>query len=155
MPKYFESEWSYAQYRLPTQTEHISLSQTSIRTPGRDPDVPDEERCVVGWIAAPPTPGAPPEHQLVALTWTGGWYRLTLPVSSTLPTPAGAPTRTPLSASPPTRTPLLPPVPSRAASTVQSGRADKGKGKEREKDKSRSACTLQEFRRFGRFDGWL
>lgn len=153
IPKYFESEWSYAQYRLPTQAAHISLSQTSIRTPGRDPDVADEERCVVGWVAAAATPGGPLEHQLVALTWTGGWYRLALPV----PAPASATQRTPLSASPPTHSPLLPPSPSRPPSTIQSGRMDKGKGKERDKEneKSRSACTLQEFRKFGRFDGWL
>ena len=27
IPKYFESEWSYARFRIPTQSAHISLTQ--------------------------------------------------------------------------------------------------------------------------------
>ncbi|KAF8192472.1 hypothetical protein BJ912DRAFT_962082 [Pholiota molesta] len=77
---YFESEWSYAQYRIPVQSSHISLSSTS-RSAGVD--LPEEERCVVGWIEAPAEDPAAPsnakEYQLIALTYTGGWYRLSLP----------------------------------------------------------------------------
>ncbi|KAJ7636611.1 hypothetical protein FB45DRAFT_1138370 [Roridomyces roridus] len=78
LPKYFQSERSYAQYRIPVQSAHISLSQTSsMRAPPSDVD---EERCVVGWIEAPGTEeGGWVEHQLVALTYAGGWYRLLLP----------------------------------------------------------------------------
>jgi hypothetical protein len=97
---------------------------------------------------------------MIALTWAGGWYRLTLPGSSSAVTSTPPETlhRTPLGASPPTRTPLLPPQPTRPASTSAStSRPDKGKGKakDRDKDKDKSRCTLQEFRKFGRFDGWL
>ncbi|KAJ7638702.1 SVP1-like protein 2 [Roridomyces roridus] len=121
LPKYFESEWSYAQYRIPVQSAHISLSQTSsMRAPPSDVD---EERCVVGWIEAPGTEeGGPVEHQLVALTYAGGWYRLSLPQASSS---------------------------KNAAST--------SKGKEKEKkdsDRPSRNCVLQEFRRFGRVDGW-
>src|ERR1700761_990718 len=38
LPKYFESEWSYAQYRIPTQSSHISLSATSVRSPTSEVD---------------------------------------------------------------------------------------------------------------------
>jgi hypothetical protein len=51
------------------------------------------------------------------------------------------------------------PVRNPPATSAASSRADKGKGKQRERDKdkekSSSQCTLVEFRRFGRFDGWL
>lgn len=172
LPKYFESEWSYAQYRIPMQSAHISLSSTSIRTPGRDPDVADEERCVVGWIKAPSErPGAGTEYQLVALTWTGGWYRLSLPAASAAPAVGtglgvpGSPPRaplSPLSSSPPTvhghvlagqeRRPRR----SSSGSIFSAGRSEKGKEREREKDKIKEGrlCVLQEFRRYGRWDGW-
>jgi WD repeat-containing protein 45 len=178
LPKYFESEWSYAQYRLPTQSAHIALSQTSIRTPGKDPDVPDEERCVVGWIEAPSRqPGAELEHQLLALTWTGGWYRLGLPAShdsrvtpaasssplagtSSTPGSPGIPGRTPLGSTPmppPSVTSLAKSGVKRAKSisgtVLSGGRSEKGKERERE-NKEGSDCVLEEFRRFGRWDGW-
>ncbi|KAG5642532.1 hypothetical protein DXG03_002605 [Asterophora parasitica] len=81
LPKYFDSEWSYAQYRIPTQSSHITLSAPASRSPTAD--VPDEERCVVGWIEAPTTPtptststsvseskctGVITEYQLITLT---------------------------------------------------------------------------------------
>ncbi|KAK0491000.1 SVP1-like protein 2 [Armillaria novae-zelandiae] len=80
LPKYFESEWSYAQYRIPVQSSHISLS----RSPAAN--VPDEERCVVGWIEGSDDPEP---YQLVALTYTGGWYRLSLPTSEPPPVASG------------------------------------------------------------------
>ncbi|KAJ3521250.1 hypothetical protein NM688_g9039 [Phlebia brevispora] len=42
LPKYFESEWSYAQYRIPAQSAHISLSAPPTKPPTAD--VTDEER---------------------------------------------------------------------------------------------------------------
>lgn len=123
LPKYFASEWSYASYRLPAPTAHISL-QSAMRGGGERGDggklrskdsegvvIPDDgdegltgreqaERCVVGWIEVPvKIPGAghkksgtaltkdsePEEemqYQLVALTYSGCWYRLSVPSSS-------------------------------------------------------------------------
>ena len=84
IPKYFESEWSYAQFRIPTQSAHISLTQQAAARDA-NPDLAEEEKCTVGWIEAPTTaaPPAPPspatDYQLIALTYTGGWYRLALP----------------------------------------------------------------------------
>jgi len=99
IPKYFESEWSYAQFRIPTQSAHISLTQQAAARDA-NPDLAEEEKCTVGWIQAPTLPSTsttsatsvtaqatataaalppPPEYQLIALTYTGGWYRLALP----------------------------------------------------------------------------
>ncbi|RDB22650.1 WD repeat domain phosphoinositide-interacting protein 3 [Hypsizygus marmoreus] len=156
LPKYFESEWSYAQYRIPTQSAHISISASSRRPAA---DVPDEERCVVGWIAATPENASDreteKEYQLVALTYTGGWYRLSLPshsnASISTSASSGA-TPLPLSSSPPRPASMARPRTSSASSVV--GR-DKGKEREREKEGKESRdCVLQEFRRFGRWDGW-
>ncbi|KAJ7499035.1 WD40-repeat-containing domain protein [Mycena latifolia] len=155
LPKYFESEWSYAQYRIPVQSSHISLSATSSMRPP-PPDV-DEERCVVGWIEAPddgnPNPG-PVEHQLVALTYAGGWYRLSLPNASSSKAvasggPAGSSTSPPKSVS-------MPRQRTSSGSSVLS-RFDKGKEKEKEKkngEKQSRKCVLEEYRKFGRWDGW-
>lgn len=142
------------------QSAHISLS-ASARSAAAAVDAPDEERCAVGWIkVASEDPAAPPdttEYQLVALTFTGGWYRLALPklagrakTSSAGPFGAGN-----MSVGLPPRAPLA----SRAGSVAGSSasRPDKGKEKEREKDKGKKEsrnCTLQEYRRFGRWDGW-
>lgn len=147
LPKYFESEWSYAQYRIPAQSAHIALSSAGTK---RSPtaDVPDEERCVVGWIEGPSSDvnQAANEYQLIALTYTGGWYRLSLPTSgnSIISTPT-------LSASPPRNTPLTRQRAGSGASVT--GRSDKGKEKEKE-GKEKRECILQEFRRYGRWDGW-
>ena len=109
------------------------------------------------------------EHQLVALTYTGGWYRLRLPGDS------GSHTSSPgepgsLQGSPkmgPSSLPISPPVikggvvnkgnlPRHRTSSVSSMRTDKGK--EREKGdvetKPSRKCTLEEYRKFGRWDGW-
>jgi hypothetical protein len=149
LPKYFGSEWSYAQYRIPVQTSHISISASS-----RPPiaDAPDEERCVVGWVEAPTDDSSNRgnvEYQLIALTYTGGWYRLSLPshgISSASPS-------TPLSGSPPMLSSMARQRTSSGSSVLS--KTDKGKEKEREKDgKESTDCVLQEFRRFGRWDGW-
>jgi hypothetical protein len=156
LPKYFDSEWSYAQYRIPAQSSHISISTPSPRSPTAD--VADEERCTVGWIETP-VPGnsqssqrPATEHQLVALTYTGGWYRLSLPNSGTSSTPPASPSRgVAISGSPP----KFPSIPRSRTSSNSSaiGRMDKGKEKEKEGKESRE-CALQEYRKFGRWDGW-
>lgn len=150
LPKYFESEWSYAQYRIPAQSAHISLSSThNKRSPTAD--IPDEERCVVGWIEGPSSDPNQPmnEYQLVALTYTGGWYRLSLPSFSNSTVPSNA--IPPLSTSPPGHSSTVRPRASSGASLA--GRSEKGKEKERE-GKEKRDCILQEFRRYGRWDGW-
>ncbi|KAK0468336.1 WD40-repeat-containing domain protein [Desarmillaria tabescens] len=141
LPKYFESEWSYAQYRIPTQSSHISLSSTSARSPTAD--VPDEERCVVGWI----------EGRSVALTYTGGWYRLSLPSlgHSELSTPTGS-SAYHATGSPPKPSSM---TRQRTPSVSSVGRSEKGKEKEKDKEgKEKRDCILREFRRYGRWDGW-
>ncbi|KDQ08286.1 hypothetical protein BOTBODRAFT_38117 [Botryobasidium botryosum FD-172 SS1] len=108
IPKYFSSEWSYAMYRLPTQSAHIALSQSL-----HPEQHAEEERCVVTWIQvfrksmpeqqqqqqaedkrrnvdAGTNPNLDPgreqegrwEWQLLALTYAGEWYRLSLPSAS-------------------------------------------------------------------------
>ncbi|KDR83857.1 hypothetical protein GALMADRAFT_262220 [Galerina marginata CBS 339.88] len=156
LPKYFESEWSYAQYRIPVQSSHISLSSTSRP---HAVDLPEEERCVVGWIQVSPensSTSAPStstrEYQLAVLTFTGGWYRLALPKLAGLSKRPQSPSSF-ASGSPPKLSNVLH---ARSISGSSStGRPDKGKEKERENDKKESRnCTLQEYRRFGRWDGW-
>lgn len=117
----------------------------------------------MGWIQAPSDDyddrlGEPPlEHQLVALTYTGGWYRLSLPKPSpptTTPIRTAANTAgTVVSGSPPQFTPMSRPRSSSGSSFV--GRLDKGKDVDREREGGAShECVLREFRRFGRWDGW-
>lgn len=155
LPKYFDSEWSYAQYRIPSQLSHIALSSTSSRS--QSTGITDEEKCAVGWIQAPVEDGDSNqvEHQLIALTYTGGWYRLGLPnkVSSTtrIPTSAGI---SPLSGSPPSVKSMHHPRSVNGSSFSRSN--NKGKEKEgTEKDRKESReCRLEEYRKFGRWDGW-
>ncbi|KAF8812338.1 hypothetical protein BYT27DRAFT_7087744 [Phlegmacium glaucopus] len=151
LPKYFESEWSYAQYRIPVQSSHISLSSRSSVA-----DLPDEERCVVGWINLnDDPPQATPEYQLIALTFTGGWYRLSLPkTGNSSKRNTGRPSTGLASGSPP-KSSFGPHTRSISGSSTTS-RLDKGKEKEkdREEKKDNRNCILQEYRRFGRWDGW-
>lgn len=158
LPKYFESEWSYAQYRIPVQSAHISLSSTT-RTP--EVDFPDEERCIVGWIQGPLEdalhPSTMPNYQLIALTYTGGWYRLALPRFANNSKITASPTLgySPLPGSPP-KPSHVPRAPRSISGSSTASKLDKGKKeKERPKDlKENRSCTLQEYRRFGRWDGW-
>ncbi|KAH8106109.1 WD40-repeat-containing domain protein [Cristinia sonorae] len=159
LPRYFGSEWSYAQYRIPTQSAHISLSAPASKLPTEDDF--DEEKCVVGWIQGPVSDEEDPdrvtatEHQLVALTYAGGWYRLGLPTSAGNPTshPTSA-SPSPLSASPPSVAALSMRRPrSSSGSSFNSGRPGKGKEREKEGKESRE-CILKEYRRYGRWDGW-
>ncbi|KAI1796273.1 WD40-repeat-containing domain protein [Ganoderma leucocontextum] len=170
LPKYFDSEWSYAQYRIPSQTSHISISGQPTRSPTAD--VVDEEKCVVGWIQVSPEDqvehgrALSVEHQLVALTYTGGWYRLSLPTSSSSsaapashspsPVPPTAPSLRdpgPLSTSPPSVKTLSMAMTRPRSYSGSSFGSRPEKGKEREEKPGRE-CVLREFRRFGRWDGW-
>lgn len=119
------------------------------------------------------------EYQMIALTYTGGWYRLALPSSTSTPgtTFSGSSAGSTVGIGSATgKTPLT----RVGASTTGSGShgggrpthkarsssgSTIGKGKERahgtvqnqgkeEKEKKGSECTLIEFRRFGRWDGW-
>lgn len=154
IPKYFESEWSYAQYRIPVQSAHISLSSTS-KSKASNLDQPEEEKCVVGWIDVSGDDdleserGPVPEYQLVALTYTGGWYRLSLPpVKGVVKDTASA------SATSLLRQATTPQGYRRgsAGSTTSSRMEKPSKGKEKEKQ-SRD-CVLEEYRKYGRWDGW-
>ena len=149
LPKYFESEWSYAQYRIPVQSSHISLSSRSSAA-----DLPEEERCVVGWINLTDPSQGTPEYQLIALTFTGGWYRLSLPKTGHLPKRNTGSSSTSLVPRSPPKS-FGPHTQSISGSSTAS-RLDKGKEKEkgREEKKDSRNCILQEYRRFGRWDGW-
>ena len=217
LPKYFDSEWSYAQYRIPSQKNHIALSAGT--SGNRLSDAIADERCTVSWVpvevelpgagvgSVPPTsPGLGSEkrkgkekergqqmpmpmqgmtqkvveYQLIALTHSGGWYRLGLPTSSATPltsrpsssggTGGGAGTAAGSSAATsyagagagvgtggPTRTRLGQHHRANSGSTVGTDRTgrEKGKGKDgEEKEKVGRECMLLEYRRFGRWDGW-
>jgi len=159
LPKYFDSEWSYAQYRIPSQLNHIALSSTSSRS--QSSGITDEEKCVVGWITVPLEDGDTDstDHQLVALTYTGGWYRLGLPNRTITATTPSAPRTNalPLTGSPPSvKSKSKKQHHPRSYSGSSFSRNDKGKekeGSEREGKESRD-CKLEEYRKFGRFDGW-
>ena len=162
IPKYFESEWSYAQFRIPTQSAHISLTQQAAARDA-NPDLAEEEKCTVGWIEAPTAPqaataaAAPPSapvYQLIALTYTGGWYRLALPSKK----PSSASTGTAQTSIAPSGSVRSARARSPSGSSVAGGgRMDKGKGvSSRDSDRKEGGrdCTLVEFRRFGSWDGW-
>ncbi|KAI0254903.1 WD40-repeat-containing domain protein [Lactifluus subvellereus] len=157
IPKYFESEWSYAQFRIPTQSAHISLTQQAAARDA-NPDLAEEEKCTVGWIEAPtlhpasPAPSPATEYQLIALTYTGGWYRLALPNKKPSSVPVGsAQSNVPSSGSVRSGRARSP----SGSSVTGGGRTDKGKGVSRDSDRKEGRdCTLLEFRRFGSWDGW-
>lgn len=88
------------------------------------------------------------EYQLIALTYVGGWYRLSLPQHKSSSRSSVA---SPVSSSS-ARTPA--PQQQFSSASSSTGR-DKGKEKEQEKEgKESRECVLQEYRRFGRWDGW-
>ncbi|KAG8704465.1 hypothetical protein FRC09_003512 [Ceratobasidium sp. 395] len=143
----------------PAKTGKITRSTTS--HPAK-PSTPQPE----------PTPAM--EYQLVALTYSGGWYRLSLPPIAGVISPAetrpatppgGRPGGSVLSSSPKDASVLSGTV--TRGKGAESGRVT-DKGKEREgrgkgkgdsevkevKEKQSRQCTLEEFRRFGRWDGW-
>ena len=166
--KIFGSEWSYAMYSIPSQQSHIALSSTSIRSQSKG--IAEEDKCVVGWIQAPVDENDPThlEHQLVALTYTGGWYRLRLPGDTG--SQASSPDTGSAAGSPKlgaTSLPLPPPSIKGGAGnkvhqlrnrtpSVSSMRTDKGKEREKGDAEAKPSrkCTLEEYRKFGRWDGW-
>ena len=174
LPKYFGSEWSYAQFRIPSQSSHISISAPPSRPPTAD--VVDEEKCVVAWIQIPSDShdshpqhegkGHDPtlEYQLIALTYTGGWYRLSLPSSTTPPSTHAVPTSTTspvlgapgVSGSPPGGRAMSGVRPRSESGSSFGSRTEKGKERERgERElRDRRECVLREFRKYGRWDGW-
>jgi WD repeat-containing protein 45 len=117
----------------------VSLSSHKV-TP--DPDAGEEERCVVGWIStkqavnesvseSSPQSG----YQILALTYSGGWFRLSLPSADGQILASG--------------------VSSSARESLGPSGSTKGKVAERdEPEKKIRSCKLEEFRRFGRWDGW-
>ena len=97
-----------------------------------------------------------PDYQLIALTFNGGWYRLSLPKvgsSSTKRSSGSFPTG--LASGSPPKSPLGPHTRSVSGSST-TGRLDKGKEKEKDREEKKDSrdCILQEYRRFGRWDGW-
>lgn len=124
----------------------------------------------MGWIQAAVDEHDPThlEYQLVALTYTGGWYRLKLPGDSgsqgSSPRDTGSVPESPRSGA--SSLPAVhhhrgrvgvrvnqPRPRTSSASSVETGR-----GKAREKGdgeaKPSRKCTLEEYRKFGRWDGW-
>lgn len=97
---------------------------------------------------------AAPDYQLIALTFTGGWYRLSLPKPGSSSKQSGGSFPSLASGSPP-KSSLGPHTRSVSGSSA-TGRLDKGKEKEKDRDEKKDSrnCTLQEYRRFGRWDGW-
>ena len=92
------------------------------------------------------------EYQLVALTYSGGWYRLSLP-QGTSNVPSSSTAASPLSTSPPKTSPLSRPRTSSVSSIAS--RVEKGKDRERDRDrKDNRELVLQEYRKYGRWDGW-
>ena len=92
-----------------------------------------------------------PEYQLIALTYSGGWYRLALPG----PTSSGSKgdLRNPPKSSKSMGTPSRASTPTgRKVSLREEGKQPRASGE----DKSivSTSLRLEEFRRFGRFDGW-
>ncbi|CAE6437847.1 unnamed protein product [Rhizoctonia solani] len=183
LPKLLTSEWSYAQYRLPAQPPSSNLAALSSQVIDPTAERVEEERCTVAWIEVPvesPLPVSPSpskttrpakstssanpvttsatgsertiEYQLVALTYSGGWYRLSLPPAagtishsetrSSTPSP-GKPGGSVLSSSPKNN----------SVSGAGRSRGETAEGTEVKEKQSRQ-CVLEEFRRFGRWDGW-
>jgi hypothetical protein len=106
-----------------------------------------------------PKPSPSPEYQLVALTFTGGWYRLSLPNNGAkdragTPEPYQGPTKS------------SHPAGRRSDNERRTGSPQLG-GSRRSSEQKRTSprrnsdaqdesgkCQLEEFRRFGRWDGW-
>lgn len=164
----------------------MSSSSLSSAPVNKDVDVADEERCAIGWVQVatedhPTEDGTRSssgvlEWQLIALTYRGGWYRLSLPKTgkerererrSSSPNVTGNIRDTaslagrkipgnisgPLGAGGSAAYGSPPKAMSGRGSSTSTIRGVE-KGKEKEKEKESRACVLQEYRRFGRWDGW-
>lgn len=162
LPKYFSSEWSHSQFRLPPPGPASSRLPFSLSTPshssaqsGTAPTIEDDI-CTCAWIDLPrradPAPtgaGTGPselsdlsESQLVVITRSGGWFRIAFDAvdsdSGTTATAASAP----------------------ASDRKGKGKASEGRAappKEGviglDKD-STSDCRVAEYQRYGQKDDW-
>ena len=161
LPKYFSSEWSHAQFRLPPPAAiasrlPFSLSTATTSAGGERAATPtlEDDVCVSTWIEVEVPSGrweaeegemgkgtargeekvnrqggrdrsAPlrtrTESQIVAMTHSGGWYRISLATED----------------------------PARELSGTPAKSASFGSGKD-----SATECSLVEHRKFGAKDGW-
>ncbi|CDZ97147.1 Uncharacterized conserved protein, contains WD40 repeats [Phaffia rhodozyma] len=201
LPKYFLSEWSHAQFRLPTRTPHAetlthlspsspsdlpstSTSSTSTSTAQSASSVRSgssstamEDKCLVSWVqvhsssasgtaagisttpyqyASNPslsfksrpstseiTPSLQMEYQLIALTYTGGYYRIALPSSSSSSSSVSSPLSSSHEGSASSLgSPSLRETDRIDIEPTESGIRSGSKGGSR-------GCKLVEFRRFG------
>jgi WD repeat-containing protein 45 len=96
-----------------------------------------------------------PDYQLIALTFTGGWYRLSLPKVGSSSKQSSGSFSTGLASGSPPKSSLGYHTRSVSGSST-TGRLDKGKEKEKDREEKKDSrnCILQEYRRFGRWDGW-
>ena len=110
---------------------------------------------MVGWIDATTEDdedsehGPAPDYQMIALTYTGGWYRLALP-----PAKGAAKDSASSSATSLLKAATTPKAYRRDSfSSSASSRTEKGKEKAGKEKQSRD-CILLEYRKYGRWDGW-
>ena len=159
LPKYFSSEWSHSQFRLPAPASPPSRLPYSLLNPSNHPSsafssagtstatsapTVEDDLCICAWIDVPPddgqnerpTPSDFRSSQLVAITRSGGWFRIAFdsePMSNADLKGKGR------------------------ASEQRSGPRTGAKATEGviglDKD-STSDCRVVEYRRFGQKDGW-
>lgn len=113
LPRYFSSEWSHSQFRLPPPAVPLAQGPSFLASTSGDapPPTVEDDICICTWIDADPSPVTPtpiashalrkgkaraaPEPlrpppvpgpmQLVAITQSGGWYRLAIGDDSAAP----------------------------------------------------------------------
>jgi len=92
-----------------------------------------------------------PEYQLIALTYSGGWYRLSLPGSTTSGSKGDLknPPKSSRSMGAPSRVSM---PTGHKGSLREEGKQRRASGEDR--SSVSTSLHLEEFRRFGRFDGW-
>lgn len=159
LPKYFSSEWSHSQFRLPAPASPPSRLPYSLSNPSSYPSTAfssegpttatsastvEDDVCICAWIDGSPDDGqnerpVPSDFrssQLVAITKSGGWFRIAFdsePLSKADLKGKGR------------------------ASEERSGPHAGVKATEGviglDKD-STSDCRVVEYRRFGQKDGW-
>lgn len=156
LPKYFSSEWSHSQFRLPAPAPAASRLPFSLSNPTNFPSQAftsstsanaaptiEDDICTCAWInptevegdGLPSQTGELAGSQLVAITRSGGWFRVAFDVEA------------------------------------ESSEDRKGKGRAHETaaDRSRTApregaigldkestsdCRVAEYQRYGQKDGW-